>query len=233
MTTPEPNPSPLGDTRPGPVNPPAAAGASGAPPPAQPAPGTAPGQAPPPAAPPTAAPAARPAPSRPVPSRVGATWVAAIGFAVVLLLLLIFVLQNNQKVEVSFFGAHGNTPMGVALLLAFTVAAGLLGRRLPTSFVPEEDYGYFLLNVQLPPAASLERTDAVCRKIDELLLHTPGIGNFNTIAGFSLLSRVTAGNYNLELLNFPGERRSGELVAGETKTFTIFCFVNRIATRAN
>jgi len=113
MTTPEPNPSPLGDTRPGPVNPPAAAGASGAPPPAQPAPGTAPGQAPPPAAPP-----ARPAPSRPVPSRVGATWVAAIGFAVVLLLLLIFVLQNNQKVEVSFFGAHGNTPMGVALLLA-------------------------------------------------------------------------------------------------------------------
>jgi len=115
MTTPEPNPSPLGDTRPGPVNPPAAAGASGAPPPAQPAPGTAPGQAPPPAAPPTAA---RPAPSRPVPSRVGATWVAAIGFAVVLLLLLIFVLQNNQKVEVSFFGAHGNTPMGVALLLA-------------------------------------------------------------------------------------------------------------------
>jgi uncharacterized integral membrane protein len=118
MTTPEPNPSPLGDTRPGPVNPPAAAGASGAPPPAPPAPGTAPGQAPPPAAPPTAAPAARPAPSRPVPSRVGATWVAAIGFAVVLLLLLIFVLQNNQKVEVSFFGAHGNTPMGVALLLA-------------------------------------------------------------------------------------------------------------------
>jgi uncharacterized integral membrane protein len=36
----------------------------------------------------------------------------------VLLLLLIFVLQNSQKVEVSFFGAHGNTPMGVALLLA-------------------------------------------------------------------------------------------------------------------
>ena len=33
--------------------------------------------------------------------------------------------------------------------------AGVLGRRLPTSFVPEEDYGYFLLNVQLPPAASL------------------------------------------------------------------------------
>ncbi len=49
--------------------------------------------------------------------------------------------------------------------------------------------------MQLPAAASLERTDAVCRKIDQLLLRTAGIGNFNTIAGFSLLSRVTAGNY--------------------------------------
>ncbi len=85
--------------------------------------------------------------------------------------------------------------IGVALLAAFTAGAALLGRRLPTSFVPEEDYGYMLLNVQLPPAASLERTDAVCRKIDQVLLKTDGVSNFVTIAGFSLLSRVTAGNY--------------------------------------
>ena len=46
----------------------------------------------------------------------------------------------------------------------------LLGKRLPTSFVPEEDYGFFLMNVQLPPAASLERTDEVCRrKVDAFL----------------------------------------------------------------
>src|SRR5262249_22258500 len=51
--------------------------------------------------------------------------------------------------------------IGVAILAAFTAMAALLGQRLPTSFVPEEDYGYFLLNVQLPPAASLGRTDAV------------------------------------------------------------------------
>ena len=70
----------------------------------------------------------------------------------------------------------------------------MLGQRLPTSFLPEEDYGYFLLNVQLPPAASLERTDAVARKIDALLQKTEGVGNFNTIVGFSLLTRVTASN---------------------------------------
>ena len=75
------------------------------------------------------------------------------------------------------------------------VATALLGQRLPTSFLPEEDYGYFLLNVQLPPAASLERTDAVARKIDDDPARRPRAStNFNTIVGFSLLTRVTASN---------------------------------------
>lgn len=51
-------------------------------------------------------------------SRAGGLWVAGVAFAVVLLLLLIFVLENGQRAEVSFFGAHGHLPMGVALLLA-------------------------------------------------------------------------------------------------------------------
>jgi uncharacterized integral membrane protein len=55
----------------------------------------------------------------PVPrSRAGGLWVAAVAFALVLLLLLIFVLENGQRAEVSFFGAHGHLPMGVGLLLA-------------------------------------------------------------------------------------------------------------------
>jgi HAE1 family hydrophobic/amphiphilic exporter-1 len=84
--------------------------------------------------------------------------------------------------------------IGVAMLLVLSGAAGLLGKRLPTSFLPQEDYGYFLMNVQLPPAASLERTDAVTRKIDAILQKTEGISGFNTIVGFSLLTRVTASN---------------------------------------
>jgi uncharacterized integral membrane protein len=51
-------------------------------------------------------------------SRMGGLWVAAVVFALVLLLLLIFVLENGQRAEVSFFGARGHLPMGVALLLA-------------------------------------------------------------------------------------------------------------------
>jgi uncharacterized integral membrane protein len=57
---------------------------------------------------------ARPSPR----SRVGGLWVAVVVFALVLLLLLIFVLENGQRAEVSFFGTHGHLPMGVALLLA-------------------------------------------------------------------------------------------------------------------
>jgi HAE1 family hydrophobic/amphiphilic exporter-1 len=84
--------------------------------------------------------------------------------------------------------------IGLVILGAFIVATAGLGRRLPTSFLPEEDYGYFLLNIQLPPAASLDRTDAVTRKVDALLQRTEGVRNFNTIVGFSLITRVTAPN---------------------------------------
>jgi HAE1 family hydrophobic/amphiphilic exporter-1 len=105
-----------------------------------------------------------------------------------------FEKATNRYVRVSR-GLVRKAVVGITLLVAFTVMAVMLGRRLPTSFVPEEDYGYFLLNIQLPPAASLERTDAVCRKIDELLGHTEGVAYYNSTAGFTLLSRVTAGNY--------------------------------------
>jgi uncharacterized integral membrane protein len=49
---------------------------------------------------------------------MGNAWVVLLTAAFVLLLLLIFILQNGQRADVSFFGAHGHLPMGVALLLA-------------------------------------------------------------------------------------------------------------------
>jgi HAE1 family hydrophobic/amphiphilic exporter-1 len=85
----------------------------------------------------------------------------------------------------------------IALLLLglFAAAGGFLGSTLPASFVPEEDQGYFYLNVQLPPAASIQRTDAVCLSINEILKQTPGVKSFNTVIGFSLLSTATT-TYN-------------------------------------
>lgn len=57
-------------------------------------------------------------------TRLSGTWAAVVGSGIVLLLLLIFILQNLNTVKVSYFGAHGNLPLGVALLLA--AVAGIL-----------------------------------------------------------------------------------------------------------
>jgi HAE1 family hydrophobic/amphiphilic exporter-1 len=79
------------------------------------------------------------------------------------------------------------------LLLGGLAALGVgLGRVLPTSFVPNEDQGYFFLQVQLPDAASLQRTDVVARRIEEVLADTEGVQSYTTIAGFSLLANISA-----------------------------------------
>ncbi|MDT7817861.1 MAG: hypothetical protein QOJ42_7777, partial [Acidobacteriaceae bacterium] len=85
--------------------------------------------------------------------------------------------------------------IGALILVGFAVLDGVVVRQLPTSFLPEEDYGYLFLNVQLPPAASLERTDAVSRKVEAIIAKTEGVQDYNTIGGFSLLNRVSA-SYN-------------------------------------
>ncbi len=51
-------------------------------------------------------------------TRISGLWVSVGFFAVVLLLLLIFILQNGTKVDISYMGAHGHLPLGVALLLS-------------------------------------------------------------------------------------------------------------------
>jgi len=82
--------------------------------------------------------------------------------------------------------------IGIALLVAFAVVAGLLGNKLPGSFVPQEDQAYMLINVQLPDASSLQRTDVVARKVEKILAETKGVQYYNSIVGFSLLSSVSA-----------------------------------------
>ncbi len=80
--------------------------------------------------------------------------------------------------------------IALVLLLAFSVGAYLFAKRVPTSFLPDEDQGFFYVNVQLPNAASLQRTDSVCRKIESILGHTPGIQYVTTTIGSSLLTGV-------------------------------------------
>jgi hydrophobic/amphiphilic exporter-1 (mainly G- bacteria), HAE1 family len=98
-----------------------------------------------------------------------------------------------------YVGACGHlirkSAVSMVLLLVVAVFAGLIGSRLAGGFVPDEDQGYFYVNVQLPLAASLERTAAVNDKLDAIFKTTPGIKYYTGVAGFSLLSLVTT-TYN-------------------------------------
>jgi HAE1 family hydrophobic/amphiphilic exporter-1 len=116
--------------------------------------------------------------------------------------------------------------VGVALfvLVGFTLFAGGLGAILPQSFLPDEDQQYFIMNVQLPEAASLQRTVAMLRKIDEILIHEPGIQHVNTIAGYSFLSQTSdpaSGVYFCELTPYD-QRKTDKLYFK-----TILASVNR------
>ncbi len=85
--------------------------------------------------------------------------------------------------------------VAVVLLAGFGIAGFWIGGKLPTSFVPDEDQNYFYLNVQLPNAASLQRTEAVVAKIEKIVDSTPGVEYSTAVAGFSLLSLVRT-SYN-------------------------------------
>jgi HAE1 family hydrophobic/amphiphilic exporter-1 len=82
------------------------------------------------------------------------------------------------------------TGVMVILLLVFGLAAVFFASRIPSSFLPDEDQGYAYVNVQLPNGSSLERTAAVSKDVEKILMETPGVEHVTCFLGFSLLSFV-------------------------------------------
>jgi len=99
----------------------------------------------------------------------------------------------------SFVRLSGDVIRKGALVLVLLAVAGgaawLLGKHLPTSFLPDEDQGYLYINMQLPNAASLGRTSAAARQVEKVLANTPGVQYTTSVVGFSLLSYVRT-SYN-------------------------------------
>ncbi|HJZ55709.1 MAG TPA: efflux RND transporter permease subunit, partial [Gemmataceae bacterium] len=84
-----------------------------------------------------------------------------------------------------------------AMLLVFVVLAagtGYLYRSLPPGFLPTEDQGYIIIAVQLPDAASLDRTREVEQKLNAAFRETPGVDQWFVLGGFSLLDGTAAPN---------------------------------------
>lgn len=89
----------------------------------------------------------------------------------------------------------------VLAVLFLAVGAGVYFglTRLPSGFLPEEDQGYFFVNVQLPDAASLNRTEAVLDQARSVLQETEGVANVISVSGFSLLSGASSSNVGMAI----------------------------------
>jgi HAE1 family hydrophobic/amphiphilic exporter-1 len=99
----------------------------------------------------------------------------------------------------------------VLIVLVVIVGVGLLGRALPAGFIPDEDQGLFGVNVQLPPAASLERTSAVLRKVEEILAKVEGVDSYQTIGGYGAVTSTYQPNFGSIFVRLkPWEERHGE-----------------------
>ncbi len=81
------------------------------------------------------------------------------------------------------------------LLVGCFVANYFSFMAVPGGFIPDEDQGYFFLNIQLPDGAALTRTDAVVREVDQILADTPGIDQRIFVTGYSMLDDSTSPNY--------------------------------------
>jgi len=81
-----------------------------------------------------------------------------------------------------------NIKSGLLFILIMFIGLGVLGKILPGGFMPDEDMGYLFVNMQLPDAASLQRSDEVAKKIEDILLKYEDIEYVTTASGFSLLT---------------------------------------------
>ena len=85
----------------------------------------------------------------------------------------------------------GFAMIGLAAVALLTV---VIGNRLPTGFLPQEDQGYFYAAIQLPDASSLQRTDAAAQRVTDVLLQTPGVQSVVGVDGFSLFTQTESTN---------------------------------------
>ncbi|HEX9080469.1 MAG TPA: efflux RND transporter permease subunit [Desulfuromonadaceae bacterium] len=107
--------------------------------------------------------------------------------------------------------------IGFVVLALAGAATYLMGKHIPGGFLPEEDQGYIYSVIQLPPAASLQRTADACRQAEEIIMKTPGVEYCTSVVGFNLLSYVRntySGFFFIRLKEWDERKGSGEHAAG-------------------
>jgi hydrophobic/amphiphilic exporter-1 (mainly G- bacteria), HAE1 family len=123
-------------------------------------------------------------------------------------------LTDRYRGAISWILKKGGR-VGLFVILVFGASAWLL-MSVPTSFVPPEDQGYLFVDVQLPDAASSNRTDATMKKVTDLVLKDPAVTDFISVAGFSMLGGAASSNgLGIVVLKDWEERTTPELALRE------------------
>lgn len=108
-------------------------------------------------------------------------------------------LSDNYK---KLIGAIANRRViTFGILLAFSVGAGLIGTKVPSGFIPEEDQGTIYANITTPSGATLERTEQVSSEVQRIASGLDGVTSVSSLAGFSLLSEGTGAVYGMNLIS--------------------------------
>jgi hydrophobe/amphiphile efflux-1 (HAE1) family protein len=79
-------------------------------------------------------------------------------------------------------------------IIIMSVGAGFFGGLVPGGFIPEEDMGYFFVNIQLPNAASIQRSDVIAKDVEEILMGFEEVEYVTTATGYSILSGAMTSN---------------------------------------
>jgi multidrug efflux pump len=106
--------------------------------------------------------------------------------------------------------------LSVIVLLVYAGLIGLTGfgfTRIPSGFVPAQDKGYLIANIQLPDSASLERTVEATAAVEKIALETPGVAHTLAIPGQSFVLNAFSSNYGAMFITFKPfhERRAADL----------------------
>jgi hydrophobe/amphiphile efflux-1 (HAE1) family protein len=91
--------------------------------------------------------------------------------------------------------------LGLALLIGAFALTGGLFKAVPSGFLPSEDQGSFIVEARLPEAASVNRTLAAQREVEEILMGLPGVESVTSVTGFSLLDGITKSNAAFALVS--------------------------------
>ncbi len=107
-------------------------------------------------------------------------------------------------------GALRKSMLGLLLFIVLATAAFIGMGNLPGGFVPQEDEGYCMINVQLPEASSLERTQAFLDQVDKIIGETAGLQDYMTISGYSILEGAAMPNAGFSVMVFKNWDDRGE-----------------------